>query len=324
VSAVPPALLLDRATLARLMTPADHLAAAREAFLALAQGRAQAPLPLHLVVAGGGFHAKGAALQGPDEVVAVKLNANFPANPTTRGLPTIQGVILLCDAADGRLLAVLDSAEITVRRTAAASALAASLLARPDSATMTVCGCGAQAAAQIEALRAVLSLRSIRAWDADPAKAAALGSACGVEPVASLAEATRDADVVVTCTTARTPFLIPELVKPGAFVAAVGADSPDKNELAPALLALARVVPDSLEQCLAMGDLRHAVAAGAMRADAVHATLADVVAGTAARPSADAVTVFDSTGIAVQDVTAALAAYRLAQGAGAGRTFAFA
>jgi alanine dehydrogenase len=324
------ALLVDRATIASLMTVGDYFDAVEGAFAAAAEGRATSPPPLHIAAEGGGFHAKGAILDGEPPLVALKLNANFPANPGLRGLPTIQGVILLCDARDGRLLAVLDSAEITLRRTAAASAVAASRLARPNSSVLAVCGCGAQAPAQIEAIAAMLPIRRVLVFDADPAKSRAFAAAheiAGqeVEAVADLAAATLSADVIVTCTTACAAFLTPDLVGDGAFVAAVGADSPDKHEIAPALLARSRVAVDSLEQCLAMGDLRHAVAAGAMGADDVAATLASLASGAhLGRANERETWVFDSTGTAIQDVASAFAVFRRAEAASAGTPFAFA
>src|SRR5207237_560642 len=99
--------------------------------------------------------------------VAVKLNGNFPGNPQRHGLPTIQGVVLLCDATDGSLLAVIDSIEITLRRTAAASALALQYLAREDGSSIAVCGCGDQGRAQVTALAEIAALRRVRAWDID-------------------------------------------------------------------------------------------------------------------------------------------------------------
>jgi ornithine cyclodeaminase/alanine dehydrogenase-like protein (mu-crystallin family) len=309
-------LILKRGEVAALMDQAAWLEAAETGFAAAANGLAWSPSPLHVEGEGGGFHAKGAALRLDDRLyVAVKLNANFPANPAGRGLPTIQGAVLLCDGCDGRLLAILDSIEVTIRRTAAATALAARYLARPDSASILICGCGEQGRAQVEALAAVLPLRRAFAWDADGAKASAFAAEMapklGLEVVrADLAAATR-CDVVVTCTPATIPFLSKAIVSPGTFVAAVGADSPHKNELHPDLFEGTRVVTDVTDQCLAMGDLRHAVAAGALGAADVHAELAELVGGAkAGRASPDEIAVFDSTGTALQDVAAAAFVYR--------------
>jgi ornithine cyclodeaminase/alanine dehydrogenase-like protein (mu-crystallin family) len=131
-------LILDRSTIAGLMAPRDYLSAVEAGFLSYAEGRAEAPAPMHIASVRGGFHAKGARLHLDRAYVALKLNANFPGNPRDNGLPAIQGVIVLCDGSDGTVLAVMDSIEVTLRRTAAASALAARRLARTRAASPSV------------------------------------------------------------------------------------------------------------------------------------------------------------------------------------------
>lgn len=316
-------LILSRRDIKGLMAGADWLAAVETGFRAAAEGLAESPPPMHLHGDGGAFHAKGASIRQGRHYVALKLNGNFPGNPERNKLPTIQGAILLCDGKDGRLLAILDSIEVTLRRTAAATALAAKFLARPESATILICGCGDQGAAQLAALRDVLPLSLCLAWDKDPAKAEGLKShglkADGLEvrPVGDLAEAARQSDVVVACTSARTPYLEESFIGPGTFVAAVGADSPDKNEIAPGLMAKAMVVADVTEQCALMGDLNHAIRAGAMRRDEVWAELAQLVAGArTGRKDAAQITLFDSTGTALQDVASAALIYERAMASG--------
>lgn len=323
-------ILLSRSDIATLMTPADYLVAVESAFRLARAGKARSPAPLHIPATAGGFHAKGAALDDPRRLVAVKLNGNFPGNPA-HGLPTIQGVITLCDGERGRVLAIMDSIEITMRRTAAASALAARHLARRDAASLLVCGCGDQARAHAPALAQVLALRRGWAWDADPDRAAAYAAETGrslaipFEPATDLRAASRSADVIVTCSTARAAFLDRQAIAPGVFIAAVGADNPDKSEIAPDLMAAATVVVDDLRQCLEMGDLRHAVAAGTMSAADVHAELGDIVAGSRpGRTGDDQVIVFDSTGTAIQDVASAGLAYGRAVAHGVGLAFALA
>jgi ornithine cyclodeaminase/alanine dehydrogenase-like protein (mu-crystallin family) len=317
-------LILSRREVAAAMDLGSWLDAVETAFAAGARGDAWSPLPMHVDGEGGGFHAKGAALRVDGRLyAAVKLNGNFPDNPAERGLPTIQGAILLCDGEDGRLLAIMDSIEVTIRRTAAATALAARYLARPGSATILVCGCGEQGRAQLEALAAVLPLRRALAVDLDPGRAEAFAAettrllrleASATEDIAAAA---RSADVVVACTPSRSPYLARDMIAPGAFVAAVGADSPVKNELHPDLFEGTLVVADVLQQCAGMGDLRHAIAAGAIAADGVHAELADLVSGARTGRSSDAeIAVFDSTGTALQDVAAAVEVYRRCSSAG--------
>jgi ornithine cyclodeaminase/alanine dehydrogenase-like protein (mu-crystallin family) len=218
----------------------------------------------------------------------------------------------------------MDSMEVTLRRTAAATALAARFLARRDSRTILICGCGDQGAAQVKALRRVLPLEKGYAWDLNVASAATLAQSetgIAMEVATDLAAAAAASDVIVTCTTARSPFLEASFVRPGTFVAAVGADSPEKSELHPEVMRGATVVTDIADQCAAMGDLNHAIAAGAMTREDVHAELAELVAGTkAGRGSPDEITVFDSTGSALQDCAAAATIFRRAVDAGHGRS----
>lgn len=312
-----PPLFLDRERLAGLMALDDYLAAVEDAFRAHADGRTSMPMPLHIDVEAGTFHAKAASVQLDRNWVAVKVNANFPGNPA-RGLPTIQGAVLFFDGGNGRLLAILDSMEITARRTAAASALAAMHLARLDARTLTICGCGAQARPHLEAIAGVRRLERVYAWDVDPGRAAALAAvASEMGLTASVAgphrEATLASDIIVTTTSSRTPFLGRDDVRPGTFIAAVGADNPHKSELQPDLFAAATLVVDHLEQAATMGDLHHAIEAGTASRESVHAELAEVVTGAKrGRTRDDEITLFDSTGLAIQDVAAAAVAYNRA------------
>lgn len=325
MSGAPHTLVLTRRDMAALMDVGDYLEAVELGFRAAAEGKAHSPPPMAIEGDKGTFHGKGASIRLDRLFVALKLNGNFPGNPQLRGLPTIQGAILLCDGEAGSLLAVMDSIEVTLRRTAAASALAARHLARPDSKTLLVCGCGGQALAQIEALTGVLPLRQCLAWDQDPQKAQALAAALresgklDTEVADDLNAAARSSDVIVTCTTSRAPFLQASMVREGTFIAAVGADSPEKSEIEPALMARSLVVADVQSQCAVMGDLRAAIAVGAMRAEDVHADLGDLVSGRkAGRTDPAQITLFDSTGTALQDVASAALIYRRALDRGRG------
>ena len=284
-ASAPRVLVLSRSDVAELLGLAECIAAVEEAFRREAEGRTLPAGVLSIPADGGGFHVKAAGLRAGRAFFAAKVNANFAGNRGRFGLPTIQGVIVLCDAERGSPLAVLDSAEITVLRTAAATAVAARRLARSDAAVATVCGCGRQGRAQLAALAEVLPLARAYAHDAETSAAERFASEMSdglgfpVEAAADLSTAARRSDVIVTCTPSRSPLLFPDDVRPGTFVAAVGADSPDKQELHPGLLAGSRVVVDVLAQCAEMGDLHHALAAGVLARGDVHAELAEVVAG---------------------------------------------
>ncbi|MDQ3281745.1 MAG: ornithine cyclodeaminase family protein, partial [Acidobacteriota bacterium] len=230
----------------------------------------------------------------------------------------------------GTPLAILDSAFITTLRTAAATAVAAKYLARADAATLTVIGCGTQGRANLEALRQVRPIRAAYAYDADHEAAdrfartmtATLG--IDVRATTSIDDAVAQSDMVVTCTTSRVAILDARHLHAGLFIAAVGADNPEKQELAPPLLRDSKVVVDVLEQAATMGDLHHAIAAGVVTRADVHGELADVICGRAAgRQRDDEVFVFDSTGTALQDVAVASIAYARAVERGAGVDVAF-
>ncbi len=316
-------LILSRGDVAALMDRTAWLDAAELAFRALGEGRAELPAPMAIEGIDGAFHAKGASLRTDRLFVALKLNGNFPDNNGRHGLPTIQGAVLLCDGETGSLLAIMDSIELTLRRTAAASALAARLLAPPDAGTLLVCGCGRQGGAHLEALAEVLPLSRCLAWDLEPQRARRFAASfdgvggLSVEPVDDLAGAARQADIIAACTSATAAFLDATMVSPGTFIAAVGADAPGKNEIAADLITQAVVIADSRAQCAVMGDLHHALAARAVDPGHVRAELHEVVLGAKpGRTAQDQIILFDSTGTAVQDVAACIAIHERAGRAG--------
>jgi ornithine cyclodeaminase/alanine dehydrogenase-like protein (mu-crystallin family) len=320
-------LVISRGEVARALTMPECIEAVERAFLRHARGETVPPGVLGTHVEGGGFHVKSAGLPdaiGGRPVFAAKVNANFPGNPDRNGLATIQGVIALFDASDGRLLALLDSGEITSLRTAAATAVAARYLA-PDAARVTICGCGEQARHQLRALACVRSLEAVRALDSNAERSRRFAAemtaelALDVVAIRDPAEAARETTIWVTCTPARRWLLGREHVAPGAFVAAVGADHPDKQEIEPELLAAGAVVADVLDQCIVIGDLHHAIDAGLMAREQVRAELAEVVAGhKPGRLDAAEIVVFDSTGTALEDVAAAAVVYEKAMVKGVG------
>ena len=309
-NAPPDALIITRRDIQRVMSSADYLEAVELGFRAAAMGKASSPMPMEVPAMRGAFHAKGASISLGRDYVAVKVNGNFPDNPTRLGLPTIQGAILLADGGNGSLLAIIDSIEVSIQRTAAASALAATLLARPESATLLICGCGEQGRAHAAALGEVLPIKRCLLWDRDPGRAESLAAELGAEVARDMPSAAGTADVIVTCTTATEPFLEADTVGPGAFISAVGTDKPGKGEIAPSLMAASTVITDVTAQCAEMGDLHNAIAAGLMTKAVVHAELPQLLAGEKeGRSSPDEIIIFDSTGTALQDVAAAAVIY---------------
>ena len=318
-------LVLSRTDVLDLLSLPDCIDAVESAFRLHAEGRTLGPGVLSVHASGGGFHIKAAGMIGERSYFAAKTNGNFSDNPRQWGLPTIQGTIVLADAANGTPLAVMDSGSVTALRTGAATAVAAKFLARPDARTATIVGCGVQGEVQLAAITTILPLRRIMLVDIDHARAEELARRVAakhgvrLEPTKNLRDALRDSDVCVTCTTSRRAFLEAEDISPGTFIAAVGADNPEKQELEPSLLASATLVVDVLHQCAEIGELHHALAAGVLTLERVHAELADVVVGRRpARTRPDEITIFDSSGTALQDVAAAVAVYEKARAAGRG------
>jgi alanine dehydrogenase len=323
-------LLLTRGEVASLLNLDECIAAVEQAFRLHGAGKLNPTGILGMHVPGGGFHIKTALLDHGCSYFVAKTNANFPENPKLRGLPTIQGVILLFDGEKGTPLAVMDSMEITILRTGAATAVAAKYLSRADACVATICGCGNQGRVQLRAVSRVRPIRRVFAHDADPAQAerfaAELSRELGVEATAvgDLSAAVKQSDICVTCTPSRTPLLGPSDVSPGLFIAAVGADSPEKQELDPELLANSTLVVDILEQCATIGELHHALAANVMTRSDVHAELGEIVAGKRpGRIGADEIFVFDSTGTALQDAAAAIVVYDRALQSGRGTRLDF-
>jgi ornithine cyclodeaminase/alanine dehydrogenase len=324
-------LLLTRREVAALLSLDECIAAVENAFRLYGEGKTSPPGILGIHATNGGFHIKAGLLEVGRTYFVAKTNANFPQNMPRFGLPTIQGIIMLCDAENGYPLALMDSMEITILRTGAATAVAAKYLARPDSAVATICGCGNQGRIQLRALAKVLPIERLYAFDQDANRARQFADEMSSElrltaqAVDDLQSAVRDCDVCVTCTPAKAYFLKKEYVKPGTFIAAVGADNPDKQELDPQLFVSNKIVVDILEQCATIGDLHHALQAGLVTREHVHAELGEVVAGKkAGRTSKDEITIFDSTGMALQDAAAATVVYEKAISVGKGMTVDFA
>ena len=303
-----------------LLSLDECIAAVETAFRLHGEGKTAKPGVLGLHVLNGGFHIKAGVLDLKRSYFAAKVNGNFPGNGSHGNLPTIQGVIVLADAENGFPLAVMDSVEITALRTAAATAVAAKYLARRDSRVATVCGCGVQGAFQLRALCRVVRIEEAYAYDRDFEKARRfakqLTNDLGIKitAVSDLGTAARQSDICVTCTTGcRRYFLKREDVKPRTFVAAVGADNPEKQEIDPALMAESKIVTDVLEQSATIGDLHHALRTAVVTMEGVYGELGEVVAAKkAGRTSEKEVIVFDSTGMALQDVAAAAIVYEKA------------
>jgi alanine dehydrogenase len=242
-------------------------------------------------------------------LMVVKLVTVYPRNAAA-GLPALDATVAVFDQRDGRLRAILDGVVLTVRRTAAASALAAALLARPDSASLLVIGTGALAPALARAhLAAQPALCNVRIWGRTPAKAEAMAAGLRAEGIAAeaapeLDAAIAEADTIVTATTATQPIIRAASVRPGTHLSLVGAFTPTMAEAEPALMKRARVFADDRASVLVKGgEVAQAIAAGLIAEAAIEADLADLVRTVPPRRPDD-ITVFKSVGFAALDLIA--------------------
>jgi ornithine cyclodeaminase/alanine dehydrogenase-like protein (mu-crystallin family) len=289
--------------------PERAVDAVRDAFVAYARGEWTMPPKVYVhAYPAGDFRAMPALGSGH---ALLKWVTSFPGNPA-KGLPTVMGVVLVSSAEDGRLLALLDAGAVTAVRTGAAAVLAAETLGRPDATTAAVVGAGVngEAAARTFAARG----REPLVWDVDEARARAVADRVGGRLAGSRAEALA-ADLLVTVTPGREVLLPEGSLRPGQHVSLMGADGPGKAEIAVGELARVRdpgagvrLFCDDWEQASHGGELAAAVDAGAIGRGDV-AQIGDVLIGAAeGRQSKDDITLFDSTGLALQDLAVALVA----------------
>jgi len=280
--------------------PPRALEAVRDAFVAYARGEWTMPPKVYVPAYPAGDFRAMPVLGGG--YAALKWVTSFPGNPE-RGLPTVTGLVLLSDASDGSLVAVFDAGAVTALRTGAAAVLAAVTLGRPGTAAVIGAGVNGRAAARTF----VATGAPVLLWDVDESRARVAAEELGARVAASREEAL-GAEIVVTVTPGHEVLFGPGSLRPGQHVSLMGADGPGKAEIALEELLRTRVFCDDWEQASHNGELARAVEAGRITRDEV-TQLGDVLAGTAAgRQSEDEVTIFDSTGLAIQDLAIALAA----------------
>jgi ornithine cyclodeaminase len=295
------------------------------AFRRLAEGGVEMPPVLSMAIPdrNGEVDVKTAYVPGL-EGFAIKVSPGFFDNPKI-GLPSTSGLMVVLSSRTGQVQAVLlDNGYLTDLRTAAAGAVAARALARPDASTACIMGAGLQARMQLQALKLVRPITEAVIWARDAQRAAAMATevaaALGIAARATddPATAVASADVIVTTTPATTPILRADWLRPGQHVTAMGSDQHGKNELESACLTRAdRYVPDRLAQTRRMGELRAAIGAGLVAADAQFEELGAVLAGAApGRTSAEQITIADLTGTGMQDTAIADLALSLSGGRG--------
>jgi alanine dehydrogenase len=300
------------------------LEAAETAFRAYGEGRVNMPPKSYLQLAKGDFRAMYGALTLEEEICGLKWVNVHPDNPQ-RGLPTVMAKIVLNDPETALELADMDGTYITNYRTGAAGGLAARYLSRPESATLGVIGAGVQARMQVAAIFKVRSISRVTIYNRTPARAQALKEELASRYDVQVAvteypqEAVAGKDIIVTATASKEPLVLADWVSPGTHINAIGADAAGKQELDPAIFSRAKIFLDDWAQAQHSGEINLALAQGLVPRENLWGSLGDVVAGKKpGRENSQEITIFDSTGLVIQDLALGKAVYRLAQEKGLG------
>ena len=310
---------------------AEAIQVMKTAFAQLSSGQAVLPPRTHLEVNDHQGVALFMAAYLPDPgLVGVKIITLFDGNPQ-QNLPRIQAMVCLLDGSNGRPLAVMDGTALTAIRTGAACGLATDLLARPEASTVAIFGAGVQARTQIEAVCAVRPIRKAQVFDTCPERAEAFAREMGrvlgleIEPGRSAAETVRGAEIVCTATTSKTPVFCDQDLQPGAHVNAVGSYQPHVQEIPSETVLRSYLIVNHRPSVLAeTGDLLIPMADGLFGEDHIRAELGEIIRGERpGRPSPQALTLFKSVGVAIQDLSAAMRVLTLGTSLGLGTEVAW-
>jgi ornithine cyclodeaminase len=321
-------LILDRADIRELVPMRDAIELMKAAFRELSAGRAVSPLRSSVPVEDGAVMLLMPAFVPAEGALGFKMVSVFDGN-RDKGLPTISAMVCLVDEDTGAPAAIMNGAYLTALRTGAVSGAATDLLARPDAKNLVVIGAGAQGVTQAAAVAAVRPIEKITVVDMFEDSLARYRDAIASDwpdladrvETTTDASAVRDADVICTATTSRTPVFNASDVQPGTHVNGIGAFTPEMQELPPELVASATLVVDQVHAVLEeAGDFIKPIEQGMLDRGAVRTELGQIVAGDApGRTSADEITLFKSVGNAVQDVTVARRVASRARETGAGQ-----
>ncbi len=280
-----------------------------EVFVEHAAGRVQMPPKVYVTFPHGDFRTMPAYVPSLG-TAGVKIVNAHPGNPA-RGLPTVMALTLILDVETGMPQYLLNATRLTDMRTGAAGAVAAKYLSPKRTVTLGLVGSGRQAAAQIAAIAQELSVEEALVWDRREEKAAAMCKGFkDIDCRPSTIEKACGCEIVVTTTPVRTPVVRSEWIREGTHINAIGADAPGKEELDPAILARARVFVDDPAQAIHSGEINVPIRKGLFSPDQIAGTLGEVVAGKKRRESPEEITVFDSTGLAIQDLAIAFLAMK--------------
>jgi alanine dehydrogenase len=292
--------------------------AVESAFADHGYGLVQMPPKVYITLPAGDFRTMPAYLPSL-KIAGVKIVNVHPENPG-RGLPTVMALTVILDLATGQPLAILNATRLTDMRTGAAGAVAAKYLAPKKTITLGIVGTGRQAEAQVLATAEEHEIDKILVWNRNSRHAEEFARKMDRFDCSSQSlEKTCDVDVLVTTTPSRTPFIRSEWVHEGTHINAIGADAPGKEELDPALLKRAQVFVDDMAQATHSGEVNVPITKGIYSPDEIAGTMGEVVIGKKKREGADRITIFDSTGLAIQDL--AVAKIAMQRGTGIGLPF---
>ena len=322
-------LLLTEKEVKQLLSIDEVMAAVESAFREKGLGHVQMPAKLYLFYNkyNGDLRAMPSYLDELD-ISAVKVVNVHPDNRAKYNLPTVMATIVLIDPKNGAPLAIMGGTAITDMRTGAAGGVAAKYLARKDSKTVGLVGAGAQARTQLMALLSLYGeIEDVRVWsrtkstrDAYVAEMKRAGSVAKMVAVDKVNDVVKGADIVVTTTPSRKPIVLSEWVEDGTHFSCIGADAPGKEELDPEILKRAKIVVDDWEQASHSGEINVPLSKEMITRQHVWGEIGEVVAGLKpGRASQDEITIFTSTGLAVQDAVTAELAYKKAAVKGIGK-----
>ncbi len=317
---MPPMLIVPEALIAQLVTPADAFAAVEATFAAMARGEARNFPVVREGLGEGRQYGFKSGLDRTGGQLGVKAGGYFPGN-AARGLINHQSSVFLFDPDTGRPVAMVGGNLLTALRTAAASALSIDRLARPEARVLGIVGAGHQAGFQLRAAARVRRFERVIAWNLHPEmlpKLGAVAAELGLPFEAVDLPRMREADVIVTITSSPAASLMAAHVAPGTHLACMGTDTVGKQEVEPALVAAATVFADEVAQAVTIGEAQHAVGLGLLEASAI-TPLGEVLTGRhPGRRAEDEITLFDGTGVGLQDLAVAAVAVARARERGLG------
>ncbi len=324
-------LLLTETEVKTLLSMKEAIGVVENAFKEKAEGKVQMPPKVYVFFPAyqGDFRVMPAYLE-KSNVSGVKVVNVHPGNPRSFGLPSVMATITLIDPETGFPLCIMDGTWLTAVRTGAAGGVAVKHLSKEDSNTVGIVGAGVQARTQLLAINEVREISSVKVADiledARKRYVKEVSQMMDVDIVAvnRVEEAARDSDILVTATPARKPLVMNEWISNGTHINAIGADAPGKQELDPKILKMGKIVVDDYEQAIHSGGIDFAISKGIITRDMIHAELGEVVVGKkTGRTSREEVTIFNSTGLAIQDIATASIVYQRAKKKNVGRWIKF-